>query len=111
MIVGLFFCEEKKRREQELLRTKRRRLPDTLEGGAAEEVERRSKRRKLPLMSENWEEDHGGEHKITSIVMEQDYTMAPTCPPVTGRRGRGTKRLRLPSNTLSSSLMTDHFCK
>ena len=93
------------------MRTKRRRLPDTLEGGADlgadEEVGRRSKCRKLPLMSENWGEDLGGEHEITSIVMEQDYTMAPTCPPVTGRRGRGTKRLRLPSTVRAKARLRD----
>ena len=54
-----------------------------------------------------WGEDLGGEQEITSIVMEQDYTMAPTCPPVTGRRGRGTKRSRLPSTVRAKSLLRD----
>ena len=75
---------------------------------------RRSKRRKLPLLSENWGEDlvedGSGEQEIPDIVKD-DCTTAPTCPPSTGRKGRGVKRSTLPSTTLNSSLITDHFYK
>ena len=92
--------EEKKKREQELLKTKRRRLPDGGAGiGADDElVGRRSKRIKLPLLSENWGEDltkDSGEHETpcttSTNVMMRDCTMAPTNPPDTGRGGGGLK--------------------